>query len=76
MIDGQNISNQPVKNILRTYDNIPKISSGQGGGYTGSLLDYSYFKEYYKMIATDLSKQQAHLRLIRKQYSKLILLEI
>ena len=58
MIDGQNISNQPVKNILRTYDNIPKISSGQGGGYTtGSLLDYSYFKEYYKMIVIDLSKQ-------------------
>ena len=24
-----------------------------------SLLDYSYFKKYYKMIAIDLSKQQA-----------------
>ena len=23
------------------------------------MLDYNYFKEYYKMIATDLSKQQA-----------------
>ena len=22
------------------------------------MLDYSYFKDYYKMIATDLSKQQ------------------
>ena len=26
---------------------------------TGSLLDYSYFKDHYKMIAIDLSKQQA-----------------
>ena len=25
---------------------------------TGCLLDYSYFKENYKMIAIDLSKQQ------------------
>ena len=23
------------------------------------MLDYSYFKNYYKIIATDLSKQQA-----------------
>ena len=26
---------------------------------TGFLLDYTYFKKYYKMIAIDLSKQQA-----------------
>ena len=26
---------------------------------TGFLLGYIYFKNYYKMIATDLSKQQA-----------------
>ena len=26
---------------------------------TGCQLDYNYFKEYYKMIATDPSKQQA-----------------
>ena len=25
---------------------------------TGCLLDYSYFKDYYKMIAIDLCKQQ------------------
>ena len=33
---------------------------GQGDDYTtGSLLDYSYFANTYKMIAVDLSKQQA-----------------
>ena len=32
---------------------------GQGGDYTtGCLLGYTYFKENYKLIAIDLSKQQ------------------
>ena len=26
---------------------------------TGCLLDYTYFKENYKLIATDLNKQEA-----------------
>ena len=51
---------QPVKNNLVTYDNIGKITTGQGDDCTtGSLLDYFYFKNYYKMIAIDLSKQKA-----------------
>ena len=51
---------QPVKNDKVTYDNIRKIATGQGDDYTtGCLLDYTYFKKYYKMIAVDLSKQQA-----------------
>ena len=42
-----------------TYDNIRKMSIGQWDDYTtGCLLDYNYFKKYYKMIAIDLSKQQ------------------
>ena len=33
--------------------------TGQGYDYTtGCLLDYNYFNKYYKLIATDLSKQQ------------------
>ena len=60
MIDGQKIFDQPVKNDLRTYDNIKKIATGQGDDYTTDcLLDYPYFKEHSKMIAIDLSKQQA-----------------
>ena len=36
-----------------------RISTGQRDDYTtGCFLDYSYFKENYKLIATDLSKQQ------------------
>ena len=60
MIDGKNFFNQPVKNDKVTYENIRKIPIGQRDDYTtGCLLDYTYFKEYYKMITVDLSNQQA-----------------
>ena len=60
MIGGQNIFYQSVRNNLITYDSIRKITTGQGDDYTtGCLLDYGYFKNYYKMIVVDLSKQQA-----------------
>ena len=52
MIDGRNFFDQPIQNDKIPYENIRKIA-------TGGLLDYAYFKNYYKMIATDLSKQQA-----------------
>ena len=60
MIDGKNFFDQPIKNDKVTYENIRKIAIGQGDDYpTGCLLDYTYFKKYYKRIAIDLSKQQA-----------------
>ena len=43
-----------------TYENIRKITNDQEDDYTtGCLLDYTYFRDIYKMIAIDLSKQQA-----------------
>ena len=60
VIDGRNFFDQPINSMTKTYENIRKIAAGQGDDYTtGCLLDYSYFKENYKMIAIDLSKQQA-----------------
>ena len=60
MINGENFFDQPIKNNKVTYENIRKIATGQGDDYTtGCLLDYPYFKGTYKMIAVDLSKQQA-----------------
>ena len=59
MIDGRNLFNQPIKNDLKTYDNIRKITTGQGNYYTiGCLLYYSYFKKYYKLFDIDLNNQQ------------------
>ena len=50
---------QPVKSDKVTYENIGKITISQGDDdITGCLLDYTYFKKYYKMIAVDLRKQQ------------------
>ena len=59
VIDVRNLFDHPIKNDLKTYDNIKKIAAGQGDDYTtGCLLDYPYFKKYYKLIAIDLSKQE------------------
>ena len=60
MINGENLFDQPIKDNKVTYENIKKIATGQGDDYTtGCLLDYPYFRDTYKMIAVDLSKQQA-----------------
>ena len=34
MIDGKNVLDQPVKNNIRTYDNIRKVPSGQRDDFT------------------------------------------
>ena len=45
MIDGKNFFDQTVKSVMRTYDNIRKIATGQRDDYTtGCLLYYNYFK--------------------------------
>ena len=60
MINRENFFDQAIKSNKVTYENIRKIATGQGDDYTtGCLLDYSYFVDTYKMIAVDLSKQQA-----------------
>ena len=46
VINGRNFFNWSVKNDLKTYDNIRKITTGQGDDYTaGCLLDYPYLKK-------------------------------
>ena len=47
----------PIKTEEETYEKIIDIS--RNNEYTtGNLLDYDYFKNYYKLIANDLSKQE------------------
>ena len=58
MMDGRNFSDQPINSMNKTYENIRKIATGKGDDYTtGCLLNYPHFKENYKMIAIDLSRQ-------------------
>ena len=59
VINGENLSDQPIKNNKATYENVRKIVTGQGDDYTtGCLLDYTYCKYIYQMSAINLSKQQ------------------
>ena len=60
MVDGKNFFDQSINNDFKTYENIRKIATGKGDDYTtGCLLNYPYFKENFKIIAIDLSKQQS-----------------
>ena len=59
MIDGRNVFDQPINSMTKTYENIRRITIGQRDDYTtGCFLDYTYFKENYKMIVIDLTKQE------------------
>ena len=60
MINGRNFYDQPINGLIKQYDEVRKVSTGYGDDYTtGCLLDYAYFKDNYKLIAVDLSKQTA-----------------
>ena len=70
MIDGRNFYDQPINDLIKQYDEVRKVSIGQGDDYTtGCLLDYAYFKDNYRLIVVDLSKQIA-LVLIQEQFNK------
>ena len=46
--------------MIKKHENIRKFDTGQGDDYTpGCFLDCACFKNWYKMIARDLIKQQA-----------------
>ena len=60
MIHGKDFDDQPVNDLIKQYDEVRKVSTGYGDDYTtGSLLDYAYFKDNYRLIVVDLSKQKA-----------------
>ena len=59
-IDGRNFYDQPINDSIKQYDEIIKLSTGQGDDYTtGCLLDFAYFEKNYRLIAAYLSKQKA-----------------
>ena len=57
IIDKLAFFDLPIKTEEEAYEKIIDIS--RNNEYiTGNLLDYDYFKNYYKLIAIDLGKQQ------------------
>ena len=59
-IVGRNFYDQQINDSIKQYDELKKVSTGQGDDYaTGCLLDFAYFEKKYRLIAADLSKQKA-----------------
>ena len=56
LIDGKPFLEIPVKNKEEACEAIIEMSKSNDY-ITGNLLDYEYFKDHYKLIAVDLSKQ-------------------
>ena len=75
LIDGKSFFDLPVKNE-EAYEKI--IDMSNNNDYTtGNLLDFAYFKQNYRLIAIDFSKQTKlkdpqqisfHHRKIRRNY--------
>ena len=57
LIDGNAFFEFPIKTTEDTYEKIIQITDHSGYYTRGNLLDYDYFKEHYKLISIDLSKQ-------------------
>ena len=58
-IDGRSfydqlINIQETNDLIKQYDELKKVSTGQDDDYTtGCLLDFAYFKKNYRLIAAD-----------------------
>ena len=59
IVNGKNFYDQPIDSDIKGYEEIRKLTTGQGEDYTaGCLLDYDYIKNNYRLIAIDLSRQK------------------
>ena len=60
MIDRKIFYDQPINDLIKQYDEVRKVSTRQADDYTaGCSLHYANFKDNYRLIAVDLSKQKA-----------------
>ena len=60
IINVKNFYDQASDSNIKQYDEIRKLTTGQGEDYTtGCLLDYDYIKNRYKLTAVDLNRLKA-----------------
>ena len=60
-VNGKNFYNQPVATDIKQYEEIRRLTTGQGEDYTtGCLLDYESIKNHYALIAVNLSRQKGN----------------
>ena len=54
IINGKSFYDQPIDSDIKRYEEIRKLTTGQGKDYTaGCLLDYDYIKNRCRLIAVD-----------------------
>ena len=54
-----NFHDQAIVSDIKRYEENKKLATRKGEDYTAAcVLDYDYIKNYYRLIATDLSKQK------------------
>ena len=59
IINGKNLYDQLIDSDIKRYEEIRKLTAGQGEDYNnGCLLDYEYIKNHYRLMAVDLSRQK------------------
>ena len=55
IIHRKYVYDQAIDSDIKRYEEIRKITTGQGGDYTtGCSLDYDYIKSHYRLIPVDL----------------------
>ena len=59
IINGQNVHDWAVDSNVKQYEEIIKVTTGQGEDYTtGYLLDCDYFKNHHKLTEVNLSRKK------------------
>ena len=59
LTDSRKFYDQAINDQIKKYDEIRKIATRRrDDNTTGCLLDYQYFKDYYRLIAVHLSKEK------------------
>ena len=58
-MNGKRFHSQVFDSDIKQYEEIRKLTAGQGEDYTsGCLVDYDYIKNHYRLITVDLSRQK------------------
>ena len=59
LINGKNFYDQVIDSDIKPYEEIRKLTTGQGENYTtGCLIDYDYIKNLYIIIPIYLNRQK------------------
>ena len=59
-VDGKKFYDQPIDNSIKQFDEVRKVSTGQGEDYTtGCLLDFAFFEKFVSWFKTILKNRES-----------------